>query len=74
MSALRAALSAVLRPAPGWRRDRTAAVRAERAARPAECAPLLQACCETWWLTAGRAHSGSCRVPVEEVVGGADPS
>ncbi|WP_199930883.1 hypothetical protein [Streptomyces sp. CB02923] len=45
-------------------------MRAERAARPrrpAEQAPLLTACCERWWLTAGRTHDRTCRIVTEEI-------
>ncbi|MFI9079157.1 hypothetical protein ACIGW8_22255 [Streptomyces sioyaensis] len=54
------------------RRAARAAIRAARLAdwsprRPPEAAPLLTACCERWWLTAGRAHERTCRIVVEEV-------
>lgn len=42
------------------RQARLAAIRAERLARPAEHAPVLAACCETWWLTRGHAHERTC--------------
>ncbi|MEU4205611.1 hypothetical protein AB0F64_37565 [Streptomyces sp. NPDC026294] len=45
-------------------------MRAERAARPrypAEAAPLIAACCETWWLTAGRHHERTCRIVSAEI-------
>ncbi|MEU5588094.1 hypothetical protein [Streptomyces chrestomyceticus] len=42
-------------------------MRAERAARPAEAAPIFSACCETWWLTAGHAHERTCRITTEEI-------
>ncbi len=54
----------------GGQARREAAVRAERAARPrrpAETAPLFAACCEMWWLTAGRAHERTCRITSEEI-------
>ncbi|WP_327703610.1 hypothetical protein OG530_19160 [Streptomyces decoyicus] len=48
------------------RQARLAAIRAERLARPAEAAPLIQACCEMWWLTRGRAHERTCSFITEE--------
>lgn len=61
-----AALRVIVR-LTGRRACREAAVRAERAARPAEVAPIFAACCEVWWLTRGRHHERTCRIVSEEI-------
>lgn len=65
---LRARLS-VARPLTalhGRRARRTAAIRAEKAARPSATAPLITACCTTWPATNGHHHEPTCHTVTEE--------